>query len=163
MNLQPKLVVPVAPLTELPLLPEVISYYDDFRDCYRQVVGPSSSNEWTISFDGRRAGLDFSGFDGDLRELAKSWCADVLACLSPVTATKYLLGLRRVSAERLMQLVTSGAAQYAFFLESRSGQFSPVRVVSIPEKPYVISLQFANRSLEPRLDRAGVSVTATEA
>lgn len=107
MNLQPKLVVPVAPLTELPLLPEVISYYDDFRDCYRQVVGPSSSNEWTISFDGRRAGLDFSGFDGDLRELAKSWCADVLACLSPVTATKYLLGLRRVSAERLMQLVTS--------------------------------------------------------
>ena len=81
-------------LASLPPLPAVVSYYDDFSDCYLQVADPDRTDEWKISLDGRSATLDFGGFGVETRSIVKCWCAFVLGALSPVTAQKYLEGLR---------------------------------------------------------------------
>jgi integrase len=93
-------------LTNVPLIPAVIRYYDDFSDSYSQVDDASSSDQWTISFDGRRATLDFRVFDLEFRGLIKAWCSLLLAHLSPVTTEYYLARISTVPVSRLVRLLT---------------------------------------------------------
>ena len=106
MKTQPKPEVLQGVLANLPPLPAVIRYYDDFSDSYDQVTEPDQSYRWRIHFDGRSRILDFIDFDPPVRKVVRCWCAFVLADLSPVTAYKYLDGLRTVPIERTMGLVT---------------------------------------------------------
>lgn len=91
----------------LPPLPTVIRYYDDFSDSYDQVTESDQSYRWRIHFDGRSNFLDFINFDPPVRRLVRCWCAFVLSDLSPITAYKYLEGLRRVPLDRMIGLITS--------------------------------------------------------
>jgi len=51
MKIRPKPQAVPALLSNLPPLPTVIRYYDDFSDSYDQVIDPDRSDEWRIHFD----------------------------------------------------------------------------------------------------------------
>jgi hypothetical protein len=44
---------------ELPPLPSLVRYHDDFEDCYRSVGDLEASNHWTLTINGRREVLRF--------------------------------------------------------------------------------------------------------
>lgn len=94
-------------LTNVPPVPAVVRYYDDFSDSYSQVTNASTSEQWTISFDGRRATLDFGEFDVQIRGVVESWCAMILGALSPRTVQYYYYGLRRVPVDHVSVALTS--------------------------------------------------------
>ncbi len=93
----------------LPRLPAVIRYYDDFADAYVELRDPERFDQWIITFDGHSATLDFADFDTRIRGFVKAWCALVLGNLSPTTAYKYLAGLRSVPIDRTIGLMTCSA------------------------------------------------------
>lgn len=90
------------PLANLPPLPAVIRYYDNFSDSYAQVAAPDQSDQWNIRFDGRNVTLDFEKFDVRIRSVVKSWCATSLSSLSPVTAEYYFSRLAAVPIDRIL-------------------------------------------------------------
>ena len=94
-------------LANIPPLPEVVRYYDDFSDTYVHVADPRHSDPWPISFDGRSAVLDFHSFDIQIRPLVKVWCATQLSRLSPVTAEYYFCRLREVPIDRIVGVLKS--------------------------------------------------------
>jgi integrase len=94
-------------LTNIPPLPAVIRFYDDFSDAFGHVVDPTHSDRWSISFDGRSAELDFHSFDIQIQPLVKAWCATQLSRLSPVTAEYYFCRLREVPIDRIAGLLKS--------------------------------------------------------
>ncbi|HUZ93826.1 MAG TPA: hypothetical protein VMU57_02835, partial [Edaphobacter sp.] len=94
-------------LTNVPPVPAVVRYYDDFSDSYSQVTDASTSEQWTISLDGRRATLDFGEFDVQIRGVVESWCAMILGVLSPRTVRYYYYGLRRVPVDHVSVALTS--------------------------------------------------------
>ncbi len=94
------------PLPNIPPLPEVISYYDDFSDSYEQIAKPSHSDQWRLSVDGRMVVLDFSDYSSLIRPLMKVWCADLLSTFAPVTTEYYFRRLTTVSLDQILELVT---------------------------------------------------------
>jgi integrase len=94
-------------LANIPHLPAVIRFYDDFSDTYGHVVDPSHSDPWSISFNGRSAELDFHPFDIKIRPLVKVWCATQLSRLSPVTAEYYFCRLKEVPIARIAGVLKS--------------------------------------------------------
>jgi hypothetical protein len=94
-------------LTNVPPVPALVQYYDEFSDSYIQVTDANTSELWTISFDGRSATLDFGKFDVQIRGVVQSWCAEILASLSPRTAQYYYHGLRRILAGEIRAALTS--------------------------------------------------------
>jgi integrase len=106
MNLQPQHESIKSVLTNVPPVPAVVRYYDDFSDSYSQVADACSSDQWTLSFDGRRAILDFRVFDLEFRGLIKAWCSVLLAQLSPVSAEYYLARISTVPIGQLASLLT---------------------------------------------------------
>ncbi len=105
MRTQPKQEALRGLLADLPPLPAVVRYYDDFSDSYGQVANPDNSDRWAIRFDGDDRTLNFSDFETQIRGIVKSWCAFVLADLSPITAYKYLSALKAVPIDRIIGLV----------------------------------------------------------
>ncbi len=87
-------------LKNVPPVPAVVRYYDDFSESYSQVMNADSSDQWTIFFDSRRATLDFRLFDPEFRGLIKAWCSVLLAHLSPVSTEYYFA---RISAVPITQ------------------------------------------------------------
>lgn len=94
-------------LTNVPPVPVVVRYYDEFSDSYSQVTDASTSEQWTISFDGRSTTLDFGKFDVQIRGVVESWCAVILGALSPRTVQYYYYGLRRVPVDEIGTALTS--------------------------------------------------------
>jgi len=94
-------------LTNVPPVPAVVRYYDEFSDSYSEVTDASTSEQWTISFDGRSATLDFGKFDVQIRGVVESWCAIILGALSPRTVQYYYYGLRRVPVDAISVALTS--------------------------------------------------------
>ncbi len=92
-------------LANLPPLPAVVRYYDNFTDSYGEVANPSNSDQWNLDFDGEDRTLEFSVFDERVRRILKCWCAFVLGDLSPVTAYKYLSALKFVPIDKIMGLL----------------------------------------------------------
>lgn len=93
-------------LTNVPPVPLVVRYYDDFSDSYSQVTNASSSDQWSISFDGRSTVLDFLMFDVELRRLIQAWCSVLLADLSPVSAEYYMARISAIPSAQLVHLLT---------------------------------------------------------
>lgn len=92
---------------ELPQMPAVIRYYDDFSDTYAQVNDPGTTDQWGIAYDGKQVTLDFRSFDTMIRPFIKCWCANQLATRAPRTTEYYLYGLKQVSLAHIMALLTS--------------------------------------------------------
>ena len=116
MKLQPQLVLTEESLAgerlvELAPLPAVISYYDDFADCYRQVVRPAKLEVWSISFDGHTVRLDFGCFEASVRKFIKSWCGDALSRLAPCTVVYYFQGLRKLETDSILEVLHSSPSK----------------------------------------------------
>jgi hypothetical protein len=89
MNVWPQKDSVEAFLTNVPPVPVVVRYYDEFSDSFSQVTDASTSEQWMISFDGRSATLDFGKFAVQIRGVIQSWCAAILCALSPRTVQYY--------------------------------------------------------------------------
>jgi hypothetical protein len=96
-----------ATLTHVPPVPELVRYYDNFSDSYTELTQASTSEQWILSCDGRRATLDFSKFDVMIRTIVKSWCSAMLAVYCPRTVEGYYYGLRRVSTDTVSGALSS--------------------------------------------------------
>jgi hypothetical protein len=94
-------------LKNVPPIPAQVRYYDEFFDAYSELTQASISDQWTLSFDGRRATLDFSKFDVMIRTIVKSWCSAMLAVHSPRTVESYYYGLRQLSKETISRVLSS--------------------------------------------------------
>jgi integrase len=92
---------------ELPPMPAVIRYYDDFSDTYDQVNDPGRTDQWSIAYDGKQATLDFHSFDEVIRPFIKCWCANQLAIRAPRTTEYYLYGLKQVSLDHVKAVLTT--------------------------------------------------------
>lgn len=99
------------PIANLPPLPAVVRYYDDFSDSYDQVSDPDRSNSWRIHFDGISATLEFWKIDMPIRSVIKSWCAILLSSLSPSTVHRYLDEVHRVPLHQLAAILKSRPEQ----------------------------------------------------
>lgn len=89
----------------LPPLPAVVKYYDDFSDSYQE-LGNLASHTWKVHFDGGTRAFQFEDVENSLRASVMRWCASVLADLSPVTACKYLEQFKSIPAD-LIKRVTA--------------------------------------------------------
>lgn len=88
----------------LPDLPSVIRYYDDFNDCYRSITDPKNSDLWDISVGGSKISLNFNLHDPGLIPLLKFWASFLLQTLAPATATIRFSSLQRIPSEELWLL-----------------------------------------------------------
>ncbi len=94
-----------ARLINVPGLPSILRYYDDFDDVVRTIQSPTSLDRWPLEFDGRKVSLDFTFFSGDAVDLGKLWMADQLQHNSPSTAYNYNYTIRAVPTTLLHELV----------------------------------------------------------
>lgn len=92
---------------EVPQMPAVIRYYDDFSDTYAQINDPGSTDQWSIAYDGKQVTLDFRSFDPVIRPFIKCWCANQLAIRAPRTTEYYLYGLKQLSLAHIMAVLTT--------------------------------------------------------
>ncbi len=104
-------------LGKLPPLPAVVRYYDDFSDSYGQVVDMDRSDQWRIRFDGGNTTLDFGKFDVRIRSAVKSWCASLLATLSPRSIEYYFYAIQRAQLNQVIGILTSKPARDSHYLE----------------------------------------------
>lgn len=81
--------------TELPYLPSVIRYYDDFDDKHHSIRSPESSSIWEIRYDGERVRLDFSVLDDELQFIVKHAVVDLFARLEPSSVANICSGILR--------------------------------------------------------------------
>lgn len=68
---------------ELPPLPRLVRYYDDFEDTYRSIEELSLSDKWVIRSDGQSATIDFSIAPDETRLIIKHISAELLSRLEP--------------------------------------------------------------------------------
>jgi len=126
-------------LVNLPPLPAIVRYYDDFSDSYAEVIAPDNSDQWILSFDGRRTTLDFLSLDVEIRRIAKCWCAALLSRLSPVTAEFYFFRLAAIPIDRIVDLLTCKPQEVrAVWRLCHSSNLSPSAFVSL--KSFVVFL-----------------------
>jgi hypothetical protein len=59
---------------EVPPMPAVIRYYDDFLDEHHTIRNPAGADVWRISVRGTERSLDFNLFAPELRMLMMGWC-----------------------------------------------------------------------------------------
>lgn len=56
---------------DLPPLPSVIRYYDDFEDKFNSIREPENLDRWDIYYDGGKSVLDFGQVSSLLRVIVK--------------------------------------------------------------------------------------------
>ena len=91
MSILPVAVIPAFLLENLPLLPNIVRYYDDFADIYRSIKNIASEDTWEITDDGLTSSLDFSRFDHDVRIILKNIVLDFISRLD-ITSVKGRFG-----------------------------------------------------------------------
>jgi integrase len=92
-------------LSNLPPLPAVVKYYDDFSDSYDRITN-LESGFWRVHFDGTTRTFSFEDINSSLRDAVMCWCAFILARLSPVTAFEYLDVLKRIPSDLIVSVTT---------------------------------------------------------
>lgn len=84
---------------DLPTLPPIIRYLDEYDDTLRSIRNPASNNVWTIQADTYTWNLQFSDIrDNDIRVLFKQIVFFCLLEFSPRTAVNIWEGLRSVES-----------------------------------------------------------------
>ena len=70
----------------VPELPAVIRYYDDFTDKLCSIQRPRDADIWPISVSGSIKPIDFKDFFTEIRPLIKHWCGTLLQTHAVATA-----------------------------------------------------------------------------
>lgn len=78
---------------DLPPLPSVIRYYDDFEDKFNSIREPENLDRWDIYYDGGKSVLDFGQVSSLLRVIVKHVAADIFLRMDPSAAEKTCRGL----------------------------------------------------------------------
>ncbi|MDR3723845.1 MAG: hypothetical protein P4K83_05075 [Terracidiphilus sp.] len=109
MKLQPKKNANLGIFRNIPSLPVVVRYYDDYSDSYG-VLKHLECGAWKVHYNGTTHTFRFVEIDDSLRNVAMVWCAFVLAEQTPATADKYLYQFKRTPADLIISLATSDSA-----------------------------------------------------
>lgn len=104
-NLQPDLVRQF--LIDIPELPSVIRYYDDFLDDVCSIRRPAEIDIWPISLSGSSLSLDFGEFSPEFRPLLKHWCSSLMQTHAVATTSIRFYGLRNILPNDLLLLASS--------------------------------------------------------
>lgn len=117
---------------EVPQLPSMIRYYDDFLDDARSTLHPADNDIWSLSISGSIESLDFGDFDVGIRPLIKHWCCDQLQTLAVSTAKTRYFGLRRVVSSDMQLVLSSTPAEVrsAWQILMSKG-YGPIEVMSL--------------------------------
>src|SRR5690242_16166401 len=92
---------------DLPPLPGVVRYYDDFDDCARTIHN-LHRDAWDLLFDGAQQTFSFTIFDADTRLFLKHWCVYLLSRdLAPLTVRIRLRGLRKLTRDVLVSVLNA--------------------------------------------------------
>lgn len=91
---------------DLPELPSVIRYYDDFSDEQYSIRDPCS-DIWKITWHGTTEYLDFGRFSAEVQPLLKHWCYNQIQALSVGTARTRLQRLRNIHLNDLLAVFNS--------------------------------------------------------
>lgn len=92
---------------EVPQLPSVVRYYDDFLDEACSIRSPAENDIWPLSVCGAIESLDFGDFGPRVRPLLKHWCCNQIQTLSVGTTRIRFQRLRRVSPSDLLLILSS--------------------------------------------------------
>ncbi|MBE2259079.1 MAG: tyrosine-type recombinase/integrase [Rhodobacteraceae bacterium] len=93
-------------MAEIPELPSVIRYYDDFLDEFHSIQNPIN-DIWIIFDQGTKESLNFGAFEGGLRPLLKLWCCNQIQTLSIGTARTRFQRLRCIALDDLLLMLSS--------------------------------------------------------
>jgi integrase len=111
----------------LPALPSVIRYYDDFDDQLRSIQNPSIAERFSVHIDGRVVHIDFDTVPEHLAVLLKHVFLHTLGQgLAPSSAAKYTLGGRHLSKKDFIHLLDAGPTGVASFWMALSARRLPV-------------------------------------
>lgn len=104
---------------QLPELPSVIRYYDDFADTLRSIRNPSEAESFEIYLAGRCVSLPFDQSSKHLATLMKQVFLHLLGeGLSPGTAFFYVHSGRSIEAENVVKLLDAGPTGISSFWAS---------------------------------------------
>lgn len=95
------------PSFELPELPSVIRYYDEFNDCISSIKHPKDFDEWSIFSGGSEYQMDFTKVNKEIREIIKYWVSHLIQTLASTTVTIRYSGLLRIAYEDQCQILNS--------------------------------------------------------
>lgn len=94
---------------QLPPLPPVIRYYDDFDDTTRSIRSPASANCFVVHANGSVITIDFASVQAAFGTLLKHVFLRIMGeGFAPRTAAMYTLGGRRFGNEDVIGLLGSG-------------------------------------------------------
>lgn len=94
---------------QLPGLPSVIRYYDDFDDTLRSIRNPLAASRFTVHANGSVVYIDFDRVPEHFGILLKHVFLHLIGeDLAPRTATQYTLGGRHLDAEDVARLLNAG-------------------------------------------------------
>lgn len=112
----------------LPPLPRIVRYYDNFSDSYSELRDLENSDLWTLHYDGRSSDLDFSGLPPSLTHLLKSWCAATLPAYSPRTLDLYMQTLTSNLNPAILNVISSGPLELRSNWSALLGRGTPYSV-----------------------------------
>ncbi|WP_293979359.1 tyrosine-type recombinase/integrase [Stenotrophomonas sp.] len=92
---------------QLPTLPPMIRYYDEFDEKQRTIRDPTTAPVFTVYVDGRVINVRFDHLSDQLAILMKHVFQNILEQgLAPSTAVKYVLGSKAIGDSALSELLT---------------------------------------------------------
>lgn len=115
---------------ELPPLPKIVRYYDNFSDSHSELTDLGTKAVWTVQYDGKHSDLDFSNFPPSLTNLLKSWCATSLPSYSPRTLDFYMSVLNHNLTPALLDVISSGPLELHSNWSALLGIGTPYEVFS---------------------------------
>jgi hypothetical protein len=103
-------------IAQLPELPPVIRYYDDFDDTLRSIRNPSGSKRFDIHVDGRVAYMKFDHASEHYSALLKQVVIYLLGeDLAASTVLKYIHGARHLDSNDAIRLLEAGPTSISSF------------------------------------------------
>ena len=93
-------------VAQLPLLPPVVRYYDDFDEKQRSIRDPTTAKCFAVHIDGRVVKVSFDHLSEQLAPLIKHVFLHLLGeGLAPSSASKYALGSKAIGEAEIISLL----------------------------------------------------------
>ncbi len=101
---------------QLPALPPMIRYYDEFEEKQRTIRDPQTASCFAVYVDGRAINVGFDHLSDQLAILMKHVFLNLMAQgLAPTTAVKYVLGSKAIGDSDLLEILTLVPVQVGAF------------------------------------------------